>query len=178
MELVVGDAATIKLMLDYIYTSSYDATNFSEGALTCHLKLIEVADFYVILGLKEMAWAKIQAVAQGVQTLPVQEFITALRFVYDTLNHEEKIKKHMIAWAIQDSEHLLNNPTFEEVLSDFSQLGKELTLKMLPGANMVSRLEKMRLLKCLNCDGEYALARLPITFWCPYCQGSDQRLVH
>ncbi|KAE9975235.1 hypothetical protein EG328_003275 [Venturia inaequalis] len=133
MELVVGDAATIKLMLDYIYTSSYDATNFPEGALTCHLKLIEVADFYVILGLKEMAWANIQTVAQGLRTLPVQEFITALRFVYDTLNHEEKIKKHMIAWAIQDSEHLLNNPTFEEVLSDFSQLGKELTLKMLPG---------------------------------------------
>ncbi|TID17734.1 BTB/POZ-like protein [Venturia nashicola] len=171
IELVVGDSDTIKLMIDYIYTTTYDDTNFPEGAFTCHLKMIEVADFYAVPGLREKAWKNIQATARGPQTFPIHDFITALRFVYGTLTHEEEIKKHLILWIIQDSAHFIDDPSFGEVLSELPLLGKELTLKMLPGANQAKYFEKMGRVFCCQCRREFAMDADWVAIVCPYCGG-------
>lgn len=133
--------------------------------------MVELAGFYTIAGLRDMALTNIQVMARGIEPFPVHEFITALRFVYETLNHEEDIKKHMIAWAISDSELLLNDTAFVEVLSDLPRIGVDLALKLMSGTNGVPGSERMECLRCCDCGGKFAIHYRGFypRVLCPYC---------
>lgn len=161
-------------MIDYIYTSTYEDTNFSEGTLTCHAKMFEVADFYTIPDLKCIALTNLKAAI--LKLWPVQEFITAIRFIYANLSHEESIKSYIITCLIQDSALLLDDLAFGQVLSDVPELGKDLTLEMLPSARRAILLDRMlsRLrLQCSNCRERFVIEIEFAKPMCPYC-GCDR----
>lgn len=63
----------------------------------------------------------------------------------------------LVRLVVEDSEQLIGNPAFDQVLSAIPQFIKSVSLKMLLNALTARRFEKMRRLKCSNCRRKFAI---------------------
>jgi hypothetical protein len=125
----------------------YDDTTLSEHYLVCNAKVYEAAEFYVIPSLIKLAVAKFEVAAT--RQWSSYQFLKVVDYIYDsTLSSYEQLRAIVIQIAVTNQKELLEDEGFTELLSNYAELGKDFTIRLLPVAKKIENLMKAM---CRDC---------------------------
>ncbi|QDS77772.1 hypothetical protein FKW77_005131 [Venturia effusa] len=132
IDIAIGDSAIIGLMINFMYCFDYDEKSYSEGLLLANARIHEVAEYYIMPQLKSLAVTKFLLAMEMKDKWKPKDFVGAVTQFYGAPVIDAEVRVSVLTAVIDNHKILANDPDFEKLLSKMPELGKDLTLVMLP----------------------------------------------